>query len=458
MALTADETDQMKCKVCNKRFVYLKSLKKHIAHCAKSSIVCHVCGETFQQRSDYKKHKAIHSNTNMNVQNFQCDLCFVSFKRMSTLQLHMVIHSDYDKSSDRCTVCHKTFRKDYLLKHMQVHTPENDERVQCQKCGVHVKKSYYNEHLQRHFLKNIFECSVCHKRFKSLSELNIHYNIHTGDTYNCELCNFHCTIRSKLRAHMLKHVLGKHVCSKCQKVYKRRKDLTRHLKIHDNRPSYRCYRCGRAYRTLFWLRNHEQGHSDTEKKYQCDQCQRSYFTKQMLKLHMSCHKKPFICGICSRSFRRELILTKHMTVHTNGNLCHICNKTFRCLAVHMSKHQRQTVYKCEECNCVSFNLKTYKDACKHVQEKLPRCQLCRRIFLSDHGLKLHVKKYQKSEMKCYHARKLKCQECKREFSDKLSYRQHKESHDPNKQFCCEYCHERFYSFTKLYKHLGTHNG
>ena len=194
---------------------------------------------------------------------------------------------------------------------------------------------------------------------------------------------------------------------------------------------------------------------------------------------MTFHTKPFVCGICNFSFHCKNYLTRHMKVHLNGNFCQICNKTFRHLAKHMLMHKRQTVYNCQECNFVSSKLKTYKDACKHIQEKLPKCQLCRRIFLSDHGLNLHVKRYQNLEMKCCLVTKPKkiasmktnspsekklpkprnkCQECNREFSDTYSYRQHMESHDPNKQFCCEYCHERFYSFTKLYKHLGKHNG
>ena len=460
----------MECNICKRRFIYRKSLLKHIEQQTCTSctqIVCKVCDKSFMLKIDYDEHVAsAHENyeKESNVLKFQCELCFASFARPHALKLHRLIHSEHGKGGCRCPVCGKILsRKDYLPIHMKVHNPENHERVQCKKCGVSIKRSFYKEHIRRHFEKNRFACSLCPKRFKTLSKLNLHYNIHTGDTlFSCDKCNFHCTFRSKFNAHMAKHASGKYACNKCQRVYKRQYDLNRHLQKHEHRKIHRCRRCGKSYKTLFWLRNHEQAHT-VEKKHQCDQCQRSYITEKMLRIHKSCHKKPFVCGLCSLSFIRQSTLMKHIKIHTVGNVCPICNKSFRRVTNHLIRHKRETVYECKECNCLSSNLKTFKDACKHVKEKLPRCQLCKKVFLSDYGLSLHVKRNEKRDVKCFHTTKPrkakpKCRECNREFSDIYSYRQHMESHDPNKQFCCEYCHERFYSFTKLYKHLGKHNG
>ena len=467
--------DQLECEVCYKPFVYERSLLKHLAtqHASPTSHGCHICGDTFDNNSSLQRH----STTHLNMRKFQCDFCIASFKTLADLQLHKKIHSDLDKVGCRCTICDKVFaRKDILLNHMKIHNPEAQERVPCKICGVHITKVSYRRHIQRHFKCNKYPCSVCQKRFPSIAELNLHYNIHTGDArYECEICDFRAYFKYILNAHMRKHTPEKHVhaCNKCQKVYSRSDSLKRHLKLHDNRKPYRCSRCQRAYTSSFWCRVHEKTHSVTEKIHQCNHCQRSFLTIQHLNIHMACHKKPFVCGICSHSFHSKHDLTRHMNIHLNGNFCQICNKTHRHLAKHVAKHERQAKYKCQECNFVSCHLKTYKDACKHIQEKLPRCQLCRRIFLTENGLNLHVKRYQNYDLKCYHSTKQrpiaakkinkpkpknKCQECNREFNDTLSYKQHMESHDPNKQFCCEYCHERFYSFTKLYKHLGKHNG
>ena len=469
----AVESDRLECKQCSRRFVYEKSLLNHIAeHATPTSNMCHVCGKSFDKRN-YQRHMATHSN----VRKYHCDLCFASFKSWSNLQAHRLVHSDFDKVGFKCTVCDKIFQqKMYLLRHLRIHTPENYERIQCRKCGAHVRKMYYNKHLRWHSMKRKYACSVCNKKFKSLSTLNLHYNIHTGDThYECEICDYKTSHKHNFIAHISKHSSETqiHKCSKCQKVYKRPNHLKRHLKLHENSKPYRCLRCERAFATSYWLRIHEQTHSVTDKQHHCNQCQRSFLTIQHLNRHSRCHKKPFVCGVCSHSFHCKKDLTRHMKIHLNGNFCQICNKSFHNLPNHTAKHKRQREYKCQECNFVSSNLKTYKDTCKHIQEKLPRCHLCRRIFLTENGLNLHVKRYQNRDMKCYHSTKprpkaakkinkpkprSKCQECKREFSDINSYRQHMESHDPNKQFCCEYCHERFYSFTKLYKHLGKHNG
>ena len=468
----AIESDQLKCKHCSRRFVYEKSLLEHTAeHVTPFSKVCHVCGKIFDQRNNYHKHMRTH----LNVRKFQCDRCFATFKSSGALHTHRWRHSSFIRDGFRCSVCDKIFnRKKYLDNHMRIHIPENQERVQCRTCGAHVRKMNFKVHLQRHSVENRYACSVCYKRFALLSELNSHYNIHTGDThYECEICDYKTYHKHNLSAHMVIHSLEtqKHTCSKCQKVYKRKTNLNRHLKLHKTRKPYQCRTCEQAFTSSYYCRIHEDTHSVTEKMHQCNQCQRSYISKQRLRIHIASHKKPFVCGICNRSFRCQAYLTRHIKVHSNENVCQICNKSFHNLAKHMTKHKRQTIYECEECNFVSFQLKTYKDACKHIQEKLPRCQLCRRIFLTENGLHLHMKRLQNLEMECHRITKpktisskkidmpkprSKCQECNIEFNDMYSYRQHMESHDPNKQFCCEYCHERFYSFTKLYKHLGKH--
>ena len=467
--------DHLECKICYIPFVFKRSLLKHIAtqHASPTSHGCHECGMLFDKSSSLQKH----IETHLNERKHQCEFCFVSFSRLSDLQLHKLIHSDLDKVGYRCTVCDNIFaRKDVLSNHMKTHYPEVQERVPCKICDTHITKGSYRTHMHRHFKANKYPCSICQKRFPSLSVLNLHYNVHTGDTnYKCDLCPFKTAYKHNLSVHMRKHAPEKqiHKCSKCQRVYKRKRCLKRHLKLHENGKPYKCKRCPRAFASSFWCRAHEQMHSVTEKRHHCDQCQRSFLTIQHLNNHMGNHKKAYFCGVCNHSFRSRNDLTRHMKLHLNENFCQICNKTFCDLAKHMAKHTQKMIYECQECNFVSSNLKTYKDACSHIQEKLPRCQLCRRIFLTDRGLNVHVKRYQNHEMKCYSTAKQrpkatkkinkpkprkKCQECNREFSDTYSYRQHVESHDPNKQFCCEYCHERFYSFTKLYKHLGKHNG
>ena len=469
------EGDQFICKLCNNAYSTDKSLLIHIRqHTTPATNTCQTCAKTFDKVRALHTHIKRHTS----IRKFQCEFCFATFKASRDLKVHILCHSEPDKVGFKCTACNKSFlRKDLLIRHMKLHTPEGQERVLCKVCGASVRKQIYSTHLRRHFATKRYSCSVCEKLFASLSKLTSHFNIHTGDVlYNCDLCSFHCTFKEQLKTHMRKHVQDKpYKCSKCQKRYKRPENLNRHFKLHANSRPYRCLKCERTFTTLYALKYHEQTHSIIEKKHQCDQCQRSFITQLRLKAHKRCHNRPYVCGVCNHSFGWSVYLSRHMTVHREGNICKICNKSYHSLGKHMLKHKRQTVYECHECNVVYSNLKTYKGACKHVQIKMPRCQLCSRIFITEHGLNLHIKRYQNLEMECFSSAKAKaerkkeekeikpkpkqkCHECNREFKDTHSYRHHMESHDPNKQFCCEYCHERFYSFTRLYKHLGKHNG
>jgi uncharacterized Zn-finger protein len=50
--------------------------------------------------------------------------------------------------------------------------------------------------------ENEFVCSFCRKLFKSWNSCKQHLDIHLGRT-KCEICNFVCSRRGNLKAHMI---------------------------------------------------------------------------------------------------------------------------------------------------------------------------------------------------------------------------------------------------------------
>ena len=98
--------------------------------------------------------------------------------------------------------CKSTFPYSYNLNmHLRIH--DNDLSV-CSYCPYrYVESSKYMRHLKNHFGIKDFECDQCGKLFRSIGQLNMHYETHEGIIYCCLLCdNYEASIRSTIRFHL----------------------------------------------------------------------------------------------------------------------------------------------------------------------------------------------------------------------------------------------------------------
>jgi len=107
-----------------------------------------------------------------------------------------------------------------------------------------------------------YECTVCEKRFRKKSSLNVHKTSHTGEKlYSCTQC-------------------GK--CLATQSL------LTAHISVHSS--NYKCTECGKGFGASGWLRMH---------------CRRNHSGE-----------RPFACTVCSKLFTTITELTMHSRVHS----------------------------------------------------------------------------------------------------------------------------------------------
>lgn len=136
------------CAHCPKVFYYKFNLSSHMKQVhfkQHNNYICNLCGQSFQYRNNYKRHKDSH----MQVRNFVCEHCGACFYRKHALQDHQIaIHND-------------------------------EKNFVCNECGDNFKlKSILTRHMKNHSETKIYVCH-CKRLFKFASNLRRHQvNIH----------------------------------------------------------------------------------------------------------------------------------------------------------------------------------------------------------------------------------------------------------------------------------------
>ena len=130
------------------------------------------------------------------------------------------------------------------------------------------------------------------------------------------------------------------ICPVCQKGFRRRPDLKRHLLVHSDAKPFVCLHqlpfgvCGKAFKIKGDLNRHKRGVHSAVKRYVCDipGCG----TRFSLSGNLSRHKrtvhqpKTHACPICDKKFTQSSDVRRHLRVHTKERpfACELCGATF----------------------------------------------------------------------------------------------------------------------------------
>ena len=112
--------------------------------------------------------------------------------------------------------------------------------------------------------------------------------------------------------------LHQHQCPICQKVFKTKHLLSRHLSVvHTEDRPYNCDTCDLKFKSMTNLKAHQVMHTG-EKKFSCKICEKLFSYKTSLLHHMKMHDnvKPFGCPHCKKRFTQNGNLQEHIRIHT----------------------------------------------------------------------------------------------------------------------------------------------
>ncbi|KAF2704477.1 hypothetical protein K504DRAFT_390173 [Pleomassaria siparia CBS 279.74] len=172
---------------------------------------------------------------------------------------------------------------------------------------------------------------ICHAIFDSPSSLHAH--VKTAHVDNCMRC--FCQWEN---------------CESCNKDFKQRSKLSRHLLAHAGYRPYHCSwnGCTKTFATNQAKDNHERTHTGS-RPYKCDQCGYNTTTHTQLQTHISAlhlNQKPHKCRFCDFTCADSSNLSKHERTHQSLRpyRCPHPNCTFKpdCRWENLKRHLRRS--------------------------------------------------------------------------------------------------------------------
>ncbi|XP_073964039.1 uncharacterized protein [Choristoneura fumiferana] len=494
------------CDICQKRFVYRKSLISHMRkhsgnrpdtrvtqpsslakqrHCQKRFVYKKTHSRLERQRVKETVEQLSHNLDLTKEKPHCCEICQRRFVYRKTLMSHMLKHPEH--------------KRNFRLAQPPRFAKQQARRLWQIKQGLIQEKAHYCDICQRRFMyrKNFMtHMRLQHQKVKELNEQLEHTQDLTKEKpYCCDICQSRFMYRKTLMTHMrLQHQKVNepskqhshnqnlteekaHCCDICQRRFMYRKTLMTHMRLQHqkaNEPS----------------KQHSHNQNLTEEKaHCCDICQRRFMYRKTLMTHMRLQhqkvnepnkphshnqnlteEKPHCCDICPRRFMyRKTLLThmrlRHRKVNEPNNdtcnhdltkekshCCKICQRRFvyrKTLMTHMRKHP-EIIPKVQIIQPPRFA----KQQARHllqmkqdfIQEKAHCCEICQRRFVYRKTLLTHMRiRHQK-------VNKPDDQQITRPYSSSSSTKS-KEDSTKEKPHRCSFCRKRFVYKKTLVTHM-----
>lgn len=112
-------------------------------------------------------------------------------------------------------------------------------------------------------------------------------------------------------------------CTQCTKAFVYNHQLTLHLRMHSGERPYKCGECGAQFASQSQHKRHSKMQHQIEpepeqKIHNCPECNKIFRDRRLLANHRRIHTgvKPHKCEFCEKSFITQSDCKKHTRIHT----------------------------------------------------------------------------------------------------------------------------------------------
>lgn len=255
--------------------------EKHSDHGGKTAVLEHKEFAIYQDKYDFPKPKGP-----LPQSQFICQLCQEVYSDPFSLAQHKcsgIQHTEY-----RCPECDKVFScPANLASHRRWHRPRSP----------HEKKPAPSQ--------------VPATRGEQLPNSP---KTSGEDSKNGVTTNAESEVRS---TSPIGNSQGQFVCEVCNKTFRRKAYLRKHMNNHNDDRPYPCQYCGKVFRSLTNRAKHVLNHAVGPKTFICNVCGNGFANKGSLDRHARIHTgEIYSCKHCSSTFYSSPGLTRHI------NKCH----------------------------------------------------------------------------------------------------------------------------------------
>ena len=226
------------------------------------------------------------------------------------------LQKTFDKSENRAS----NFVGERICQSENKWKKQNDKYQNCPLCHVSFSTiKLLEEHKRIH--KKSFPCLICREQFKVKFRLDDHLmSSHHDKVLNCSLCSSIFCTEKGLQEHLKRHNKQKnnvlYTCDRCEKVYKQKYLLVRHMACHNSARPFQCESCGLCFKLQSALHAHQHTHTQT-KTYKCTSCDKEFrswsgLKSHKIRYHMTKGNPLKTCDMCKLDFWENSKYKRHL--------------------------------------------------------------------------------------------------------------------------------------------------